>query len=162
VCLHRTSTDRCSWFEKEALKECEKAWILLLKTINQDLPGTVWDTVPPLPEFVEKSAEEESPGHQEVFTVGMKDFQWVPFPAFHKGKHLNPKDLSSQQPTQSQSHESHPGQGPADKLCSSPSTAEKTCRGTGTDQAKTAVGEDTSISTLEVNPKSCKLSGHRS
>ncbi|KAJ7421474.1 Fanconi anemia core complex-associated protein 20 [Willisornis vidua] len=93
----------------------------------------------------------------------MKDFQWVPFPPFHKEKHLNPKDLSSQQPTQSQSHESHPGQGQADKLCSLPSTAEKTCRGIDTDQAKTAVVEDTKgISTLEVSPESHKLPGHRS
>lgn len=90
----------------------------------------------------------------------MKDFQWVSFPSFHKEKCLNPKDLSSQQPTQSQSKELQKGQGQADKLKNLP-TAEKTCRGPSTDQAKSVSGADTKgISKLDVSPKSCQLPGH--
>ncbi|XP_068891309.1 Fanconi anemia core complex-associated protein 20 [Aphelocoma coerulescens] len=156
------STDRCSWFEKEELNECEKTWILLLKDISQNSHCTNWDTVPSFPEFLEK-AEEKSPEHQEVFTVGMKDFQWVSFPSFHKEKRLKPKDLSSQQPTQSQSNELHKGQGQADKLKSLSSTAEKTCWGISTDQAKTASGEDTQgVSKLDARLKPCELPGHSS
>ncbi|XP_030145477.4 Fanconi anemia core complex-associated protein 20 [Taeniopygia guttata] len=156
-------TDRCSWFEKEELNECEKAWLLLLKDISQDSQCTNWDTVPSFPEFLEKKQQEKSPEHQEIFTVGTKDFQWVSFPSFHKEKCLSPKDLSSQQPTQSQSNELHKGQGQTDKLKSLSSTAEKTCRGTSTDQTKTAPGADTEgVSELDVNPKSRKLPGHSS
>lgn len=107
--------------------------------------------------------QEKSPEHQEVFTVGIKDFQWVSFPSFHKGKCLNPKDLSSQQPTQSHSNELHKGQGQADKLKSLSSTAEKTCRGTSTDQAKSASGADKKgVSELGVSPEPQKLPGHSS
>uniref|UniRef100_A0A8C3QSF3 UBZ2-type domain-containing protein n=1 Tax=Cyanoderma ruficeps TaxID=181631 RepID=A0A8C3QSF3_9PASS len=159
----QASTDRCSWFEKEELNECEKTWLLLLKDISQDSHCTNWDTVPSFPEFLEKKQQEKSPEHQEVFTVGIKDFQWVSFPSFHKGKCLNPKDLSSQQPTHSQSNEIHKGQGQADKLKSLSSTAEKPCRGTSTDQAKTASGADKKgVSELDVTPKSHKLPGHSS
>lgn len=56
LCLYRASTDRCSWFEKEELNECEKTWILLLKDIGQDSHCTNWDTVPSFPEFLEKVA----------------------------------------------------------------------------------------------------------
>ncbi|XP_056364108.1 Fanconi anemia core complex-associated protein 20 [Oenanthe melanoleuca] len=148
----RPSTDRCSWFEKEELNEYEKTWLLLLKDINQDSHCTNWDTVPSFPEFVEKKQQEKSPEHQEVFTVGIKDFKWVPFPSFHKEECLNPKDLNSQQPTQSQSNELHKGQGQADKLKSF---------STSTDQAKTVSGADTKgVSELDVSPKSCKDPGH--
>ncbi|XP_066059348.1 Fanconi anemia core complex-associated protein 20 [Chamaea fasciata] len=157
------STDRCSWFEKEELNECEKTWLLLLKDISQDSQRTKWDTVPGFPEFLEKKQQEKSPEHQEVFTVGIKDFQWVSFPPFHKGKRLNPKDLSSQQPTQSHSNELHKGQGQADKLKSLSPTAEKTCRGSGTDQGKTASGADAKgVSELDVSPKAHKPPGHGS
>lgn len=54
--LYRASTDRCSWFEKEELNECEKTWLLLLKDISQDSQCTNWDTVPSFPEFLEKVA----------------------------------------------------------------------------------------------------------
>ncbi|RLV95063.1 hypothetical protein DV515_00012939 [Chloebia gouldiae] len=156
-------TVRCSWFEKEELNECEKTWLLLLKDISQDSQCTNWDTVPSFPEFLEKKQQERSPEHQEVFTVGTKDFQWVPLPSFHKEKCLNPKDLSSQQPTQSQSNELHKGHGQTDKLKSLSFTAEKTCRGTSTDQTKTASGADTKgVSELDVSPKSGKLPGHSS
>lgn len=95
--------------------------------------------------------------------MGIKDFQWVSFPPFHKEECLNPKDLSSQQPTQSQSNELHKGQDQADKLKSLSSTAEKTCRGTSTDQARSASGADTKgVSELDVSPKSCKLPGQGS
>ncbi|KAL2296463.1 hypothetical protein Nmel_015781 [Mimus melanotis] len=155
------STDKCSWFEKEELNECEKTWLLLLKDISQDSRCTNWDTVPSFPEFLEKKQQEKSPEHQEVFTVGIKDFQWVSFPSFHEEECLNPKDLSSQQPTQNQSSDLHKGQGQADKLRSLSSTAEKTCKGTSTEQAKTASGADTKgVSELDVSPKSCKLPGH--
>ncbi|KAM7030842.1 Fanconi anemia core complex-associated protein 20 [Acridotheres tristis] len=153
------STDRCSWFEKEELNECEKTWLLLLKDISQESHCTNWDTVPSFPEFLEKKQQEKSPEHQEVFTVGIKDFQWVSFPSFHKEEYRNPKDLSSQQPTQSQSSDLHK----ADKLKSSSSTSEKTCRRTSTEQAKTAPGADTKgVSELDVSPKSSKLPGHSS
>ncbi|XP_039940809.1 Fanconi anemia core complex-associated protein 20 [Hirundo rustica] len=155
----QASTDRCSWFEKEELNECEKTWLLLLKDISQDSHCTIWDTVPSFPEFLEKKQQEKSPERQEVFTVGIKDFQWVSFPSFYKEKCLNLKDLSSQQPAQSQSNELHKGQ--ADKLKSLSSTAEKTCRGTSTDRAKTVSGADTKgVAELAVSPKSHKLPGH--
>ncbi|XP_064253284.1 Fanconi anemia core complex-associated protein 20 [Passer domesticus] len=159
----QASTDRCSWFEKEELNECEKTWLLLLKDISQDSQCPNWDTVPSFPEFLEKKQQEKSPERQEVFTVGTKDFQWVSFPSFHKEKCLNPKDLSSQQPTPSQSNEFHKGQGQADKLKSLSSTAEKTCRGTSTEQAKTASGADTKgVAELDVSPKPRELPGHSS
>ncbi|XP_059685850.1 Fanconi anemia core complex-associated protein 20 [Gavia stellata] len=149
----QTAADRCSWFEKDDLNECEKTWILLLKNISQDLQCTNWRTVPSFPEFFGKSSEEESLRKQEVFTIGTKDFQWVSFPSFCKEKHLNPKDLSFHQLTQSQ----------ADKLRSLPSTAEKTCCATITDQAKNMVGEDTKgISKLDASPKSRTLTQHTS
>ncbi|XP_049667512.1 Fanconi anemia core complex-associated protein 20 isoform X2 [Accipiter gentilis] len=158
----QTVTDRCSWFEKEDLNECEKTWILLLNTISQDLQCTNWQTVPSFPEFFGKSSEEESLQKQEVFTIGKKDFQWVSFPSFCKEKHLKPKDLSSHQLTQSQIDHLYKGQGKADKL-SLPSTAENTCCVTITDQAKNMVGEDAKgISKLDASPKSCKLSQHGS
>lgn len=92
--------------------------------------------------------------------MGIKDFQWVSFPPFHKGKCLNPKDLSSQQPTES--NELHKGPGQADKL-KSLSTAEKTFRGTSTDPARTVSGADTKgVSELGVSPESCKRPGHSS
>ncbi|XP_054078156.1 Fanconi anemia core complex-associated protein 20 [Rissa tridactyla] len=159
----RTSSDSCSWFEKEDLNECEKTWILLLKNISQDLQCTNWQTVPSFPEFFGKSSEEESLQKQDVFTIGMKDFQWVSFPSFSKGKCLEPKDLSSHQLTESQIDRLHQGWGQADELKSLPSTAEKTCRGTITDQIKNTVGEDRKgISKLDVSPKSCELTQHRS
>ncbi|XP_075028338.1 Fanconi anemia core complex-associated protein 20 isoform X2 [Calonectris borealis] len=153
-----TLADRGSWFEKDDLNECEKTWILLLKGISQDLQCTNWQTVPSFPEFFGKSSEEESLRKQDVFTIGMKDFQWVSFPSFCKEKCLNPKDLSSHQLTQSQIDHLHKGQGQADKLKSLPSAAEKTCCVTITDQAKNMVGEDTKgISKLDLSPKSRKL-----
>ncbi|XP_072739881.1 Fanconi anemia core complex-associated protein 20 isoform X1 [Ciconia boyciana] len=159
----QTLADRCSWFEKEDLNECEKTWILLLKDIGQDLQCTSWQTVPSFPEFLGKSSEEESLQKQEVFTTGMKDFQWVSFPSFCKEKCLNPKDPSSHQLTQSQINHLHEGQGQADKLKSLPSTAEKTCCVTMADQDKNMVGEETKgISKLGASPKSCKLTQHRS
>ncbi|XP_050178240.1 Fanconi anemia core complex-associated protein 20 [Myiozetetes cayanensis] len=154
-----TSTDRCPWFEKEDLNECEKTWILLLKDISRDLHCTNWDTVPSLPEFLEKGAEEESPGHQEVFTAGMRDFPWVPFPPFHMEQCLDPKDFSSQ----SQSNESRTGWGQADQLPSLSPTAEDTCRGTSTEQGKTTAGEGTKgISNPGASPEPRELPGHRS
>ncbi|XP_076212457.1 Fanconi anemia core complex-associated protein 20 [Aptenodytes patagonicus] len=158
----QTLPDRCSWFEKEDLSECEKPWILLLKDISQDLQCTNWQTVPSFPEFFGKSSEEDSL-RKQVFTIGMKDFQWVSFPSFCKEKCLNPKDLSSHQLTQSQINHLHKGRGQADKLKSLPSTAEKTCCVTITDQAKNMVGNDTKgISELDASPKSRKLTQHRS
>uniref|UniRef100_A0A8C3UCB5 UBZ2-type domain-containing protein n=1 Tax=Catharus ustulatus TaxID=91951 RepID=A0A8C3UCB5_CATUS len=110
--------------------------------------------------FVLQKQQEKSPEHQEVFTVGIKDFQWVSFPSFHK-ECVNLKDLSSQQPTQSQSNELQKGQ--ADKLKSLSSTAEKTCRGASTDEARSASGADTKgVSELDVRPKSCKVPGQGS
>ncbi|XP_063273462.1 Fanconi anemia core complex-associated protein 20 [Prinia subflava] len=155
-------TDRCSWFEKEDLNECEKTWLLLLKDISQDSHCTNWDTVPSFPEFLEKKQQEKSPEHQEVFTVGIKDFEWVSFPSFHKDKCLNPTDVNSQQPTQSHSNELHKGQGQADKL-KSLAAAEKPCRETSTDQAKSASGADAEgVSELGVSPRPHKLPGHSS
>ncbi|XP_063032770.1 Fanconi anemia core complex-associated protein 20 [Melospiza melodia melodia] len=154
---------QCSWFEKEELNECEKTWLLLLKDISQDSECTNWDTVPSFPEFLEKKQQEKSPEHQEVFTVGTKEFQWVSFPPFHQEKCLNPTDLSSPQPAQSQSNELHKGQGQADKLKSLSSTAEKTCRGTSRDEARPAPGADTEgVAELDVSPKPCKVPGHSS
>ncbi|KAM6312755.1 Fanconi anemia core complex-associated protein 20 [Podargus strigoides] len=151
-------TDKCSQFEKEDLNGCEKPWTLLLKDISQDL-----QTVPNLPEFFGKSSEEESLQEQEVFTIGMKDFEWVSFPSFCKEKHLQPKDLTSHQLTQSHTNHLHKELGQADKLKSLPSTAEKTCCVTITDQAKNVVGEDTEgISKLDASPKLHKLTHHRS
>ncbi|KAF1404538.1 hypothetical protein FQV24_0009101, partial [Spheniscus mendiculus] len=161
--LYRTLPDRCSWFEKEDLSECEKPWVLLLKDISQDLQCTNWQTVPSFPEFFGKVVSEEDSLQKQVFTTGMKDFQWVSFPSFCKEKCLNPKDLSSHQLTQSQIDHLHKGQGQADKLKSLRSTAEKTCCVTITDQAKNVVRNDTKgISELDASPKSHKLTQHRS
>ncbi|KAM6371620.1 Fanconi anemia core complex-associated protein 20 [Pluvialis apricaria] len=158
----RTSADRCSWFEKDDLNEREETWILLLKDISQDLQCTTWQTVPSFPEFFGKSSEEESLQKREVFTIGMKDFQWVSLPFFSKEKCLEPKDLGFHPLTQSQIDHLHRGWGQADKLKSLPSTAEKTHCITVTDQAKNMVGGDTKgISKLDVSPKSCKLAQHR-
>ncbi|KAM6116692.1 Fanconi anemia core complex-associated protein 20 [Phoenicopterus ruber ruber] len=159
----QTLGDTCSWFEKDDLNECENPWILLLKDIGQDLQCTSWQTVPSFPEFFGKSSEEESLRKQEVFTVGMRDFQWVSFPSFCKEKWLNPKDLSSHQLTQSQSDHLHKGGDQADKLKSLPSTAEKIRCVTTTDPDENMVGEDTKgISKLAASPKLCKLPQHRS
>ncbi|XP_068014320.1 Fanconi anemia core complex-associated protein 20 [Melanerpes formicivorus] len=160
--LRRQSvTDRCSWFEKEDLNECEKTWILLMKDMGQDLHCTNWKVVPSFPEFLGKSSKEESPQKQEVFTVGAKDFQWVSLPSFCEGKCLNPEDLHSQQLTQSQTDPVHKGGGQADELKSFPSPAEKAGCVTATDQAKTMVDKDTKeISELGASPKPCKTPPH--
>ncbi|XP_065506370.1 Fanconi anemia core complex-associated protein 20 [Caloenas nicobarica] len=140
--------DRCSWFEKDNTNECEKPWILLLK----DLQCANGQTVPSFPEFLGKSSEEESLQKQEVFTVRMKDFQWVSFPPFCREKHPKPQDLGCHQLTWSQIHHLHKGRGQADKLKSLPATAEKTCCVTIPDQAKNVVGEDTEgVSKLEAS-----------
>ncbi|PKK24136.1 Fanconi anemia core complex associated protein 20, partial [Columba livia] len=131
--------DRCSWFEKDDTNECEKPWILLLK----DLQCTNGQTVPGFPEFLGKSSEEESLQEREVFTVRMKDFQWVSFPLFCREKHPEPQDLGSPQLTRSQIHRLHEGRGQADKLKTVPATAEKTCCVTIPGQAKNVVGGDT-------------------
>ncbi|XP_032863407.2 Fanconi anemia core complex-associated protein 20 [Tyto alba] len=154
----QTLTDRCSWFEKEDLNECEKTWILLLEDIAQDLQCTNWQTLPSFPEFCGKSSEEDSLQKQEVFTIGMKDFEWVSFPSFCKEKCLESKDLSLHQLTQNQINHLHKGQDQAEELKSLPSTAEKTCCVTSTDQTKNMVGEDTKgISNLDPSPKSWTL-----
>ncbi|XP_064893532.1 Fanconi anemia core complex-associated protein 20 [Columba livia] len=131
--------DRCSWFEKDDTNECEKPWILLLK----DLQCTNGQTVPGFPEFLGKSSEEESLQEREVFTVRMKDFQWVSFPPCCREKHPEPQDLGSPQLTRSQIHRLHEGRGQADKLKTVPATAEKTCCVTIPGQAKNVVGGDT-------------------
>lgn len=110
-----------------------------------------------------QSSEEESLQKQEVFTVRMKDFQWVSFPPFCREKHPKPQDLGSRQLTWSQIHHFHEGRGQADKLRSLPATAEKTCCVTIPDQAKNVIGEDTKgVSKLEASPKTCKLTQPRS
>uniref|UniRef100_A0A8B9PMQ2 UBZ2-type domain-containing protein n=1 Tax=Apteryx owenii TaxID=8824 RepID=A0A8B9PMQ2_APTOW len=154
----QTLADRCSWFEKENLSECEKAWILLLKAVNHDLKCTNWQTVPRFPEFFGKSSEEENLQQSEVFKIGMKDFQWTSFPSFHKEKCLKAKDLSSPQLTESQTDHLLKGCSQADEPKSLSSTDEKTCCVTIKDQTKNVVGEySKDISKLDVNPKSCKL-----
>lgn len=90
-----------------------------------------------------QSSEEESLQKREVFTVKMKDFQWVSFPPFCREKHPEPQDLGSPQLTRSQLHRLHEGPGQADKLESLPATAEKMCCVTIADQAKNVVGGDT-------------------
>ncbi|XP_025952296.1 Fanconi anemia core complex-associated protein 20 [Dromaius novaehollandiae] len=158
----QTLADRCSWFEKEDLSECEKTWILLLKAVNQDLKYTNWQTVPSFPEFFGKSSEEETLRQPEVFKTGMKDFQWISFPSFHKEKHLIPKDLSSSQPTESQTDHLLKGCSQADEPKSLSSTAEETCCVTIKDQTKNVVRENSKgISKLNVNPKSYKLTQHK-
>ncbi|XP_061869133.1 Fanconi anemia core complex-associated protein 20 [Colius striatus] len=151
-----TLTDKRSWFEKEDVNERDKAWILLLKDISQDFQCTNWQMVPSLPEFLGKSPEEEeSLQKHDVFTIGMKDFPWVSFPSFCKEKCLKPSDPGSHQVTQSQTDLA---QGQPDKLRSLPSTAERTCYGTITDQAKNTVGEDTKgTSKPDTSPKSHTL-----
>ncbi|XP_071623485.1 Fanconi anemia core complex-associated protein 20 [Heliangelus exortis] len=145
---------RCSWFEKEDLNECEKPWTLLLKNISQDLQCTSWQTVLSFPEFLRKSSEEESLQKQEVFTVGMEDFPWVPFPTFCKEESLKPKDLLTQSPNNCL----HREQSPAGELQSLPSSAEQTCCVDVRDQIKNTFGEDRKcISKLDASPKSCKL-----
>ncbi|XP_051493236.1 Fanconi anemia core complex-associated protein 20 [Apus apus] len=152
-------TSRASWFEKDNLNEFEKPWSLLLKNISQDFTCTSWQSVPSFPEFFEKSSEEETPQKQEAFTVGTKDFPWVPFPSFCKKECLKAKNCSSQQVTQSQTDHPHEEQGQADKLAILPSTAEKMCSVGITDQAKDMVGEDPKrISKLDASPKSCEFS----
>ncbi|XP_069730681.1 Fanconi anemia core complex-associated protein 20 [Phaenicophaeus curvirostris] len=159
----RTVADRGSWFEKDELNECEKPWMLLLKDISHDLQCTDWQMVPSFPEFLGKSSEEESPQKQEVFTVGMKDFQWVSFPSYCKEKHLNPKDLGSPELTQSQNSLLPEGWGQADRLNSLPSTAEETGCATIADQVKNRVGQDTQgTAKVAASPKSCQVPHGRS
>ncbi|XP_053941778.1 Fanconi anemia core complex-associated protein 20 [Cuculus canorus] len=154
----RTVAGRCSWLEKDDLNECEKPWMLLLKDISQDLQCTNWQTVPSFPEFLGKSSEEESLRQQEVFTVGMKDFQWVSFPSYCEEKHLNPKDLGSSELTQSQNNLLPEGWGQADRLNSLPSTAEETGCATTAGTVKNMVEEDTQgIAKLAASPKPCKV-----
>lgn len=96
---------------------------------------------------VSQSAKEESLQKQEVFTVGMKEFPWVPFPSF-----------CSCELTQSQLNCSQKGPGQADELKSLSSTAEKTRCVTATDQARNTAGEDTKgISELDLSPQSGNL-----
>lgn len=90
-----------------------------------------------------QSSEEESLQEREVFTVRMKDFQWVSFPLFCREKHPELQDLGSPQLTRSQIHRLHEGRGQADKLKTVPATAEKTCCVTIPGQAKNVVGGDT-------------------
>nr|XP_009669886.1 PREDICTED: Fanconi anemia-associated protein of 20 kDa [Struthio camelus australis] len=159
--VYRTSADRCSWFEKDDLSECEKTWILLLKAVNQDLKCTNWQTVSSFPEFFGKSSEEENLRKPEVFKIGMKDFQWISFPSFYKEKSLKQKDLSSPQLTESQTDHLLKGCSQPDKPKSLPSTAEKTCCVNIRDQTKNMVGENSKgISVPDENPKSCILAQH--
>ncbi|XP_035413696.1 Fanconi anemia core complex-associated protein 20 [Cygnus atratus] len=155
--------DRSSWFEKDDLNECEKTWILLLKNISQDLQCTSWQAVSSFPEFFGKveSSAKESLQKQEVFKIGMKDFEWISFPSFCKEEFLKTEDLSSPQLTESQIDCLPEEQGQADELKSLPSTAEKIGCVTATDQTKNTVGEDTqSTSKMAVNLKSHKVTQH--
>uniref|UniRef100_A0A8C8RQ26 UBZ2-type domain-containing protein n=1 Tax=Pelusios castaneus TaxID=367368 RepID=A0A8C8RQ26_9SAUR len=83
-----------SWFEQQGLTEPENMWRLILKAVMPDLKYTHGETVPSLPQFFEQNSEKEMYAPQpEVFKVGMKDFQWIPFPSFCK-EALTRKDPS--------------------------------------------------------------------
>ncbi|XP_062449620.1 Fanconi anemia core complex-associated protein 20 [Rhea pennata] len=157
----QTLADRWSQFEKDDLSECEKTWISLLKAVNQDLKCTNWQTVPSFPEFFGKSSEEQHRQHS-VFKIGMKDFQWISFPSFHKEKHLKPKDLSLSQLTESQTDHLLKEYSQVDEPKSLFSTAEKTCCVTIKDQSRNVAGKNSKgISKLGVNPESSKLTQHK-
>ncbi|XP_067423267.1 Fanconi anemia core complex-associated protein 20 isoform X2 [Emydura macquarii macquarii] len=91
----QTLASRYSWFEQQGLTESENMWLLILKAVIPALTHTSWETVPSLPEFSGQNSENKTnPPQPEVFKVGMKDFQWIPFPSFCKEIALTRKDPS--------------------------------------------------------------------
>ncbi|KAM6402639.1 Fanconi anemia core complex-associated protein 20 [Rhynochetos jubatus] len=158
----RTLAGGCSWFEKDDWNECDKPWMLVLKGIGQGFWRRRWQTVPSFPELPGKSAEEQDPRKQEVFTVGTKDFQWVSFPSF-RTERLQAEDPSSHRLTRSQTDRSRAGRGHADELQSVPSPAEETRCVPVADTAKNVAGEDTEGgSGLDASPESRQVAQHGS
>ncbi|XP_042739046.1 Fanconi anemia core complex-associated protein 20 [Lagopus leucura] len=152
----QASTDRSSWFEKNDLNECEKTWSLLLRNISQDLQCTSWQTVPHFPEFFRKSSEEESLQNQEVFKVGMKDFHWTSFPAFHGEQNFKPEDFSSPQ-----TEHLHEEWDQEDGLKSLPSASEQRCCKTNPDPKNTAWEDTRGFSKADVDLQPSKDTQHK-
>ncbi|XP_042687412.1 Fanconi anemia core complex-associated protein 20 isoform X2 [Centrocercus urophasianus] len=155
------STDRSSWFEKNDLNECEKTWSLLLRSISQDLQCTIWQTVPHFPEFFRKSSEEESLQNQEVFKVGMKDFHWTPFPAFHREQNFKPEGFSSPQLIETQTEHLHEEWDQEDELKSLPSASEQRRCKTNTDPKNMAWEDTRGFSKADADLKPSKDTQHK-
>ncbi|XP_019367231.1 PREDICTED: Fanconi anemia core complex-associated protein 20 isoform X1 [Gavialis gangeticus] len=161
----QTLPSRTSWLEQEGLTASENMWMLLLKAVNPDLKPTSWKMVPSLPEFLGKCSENKKPPNPEVFKVGIKDFQWMPYPAFCREKPLKAHDPSfHHQVSGSQTDHLMTGEDQTDKIWKSVSpTVEKTSLAATEDPIENLrIGDSTrnSSKTKEEKTEACKLTEH--
>uniref|UniRef100_A0A6J0VIP4 Fanconi anemia core complex-associated protein 20 n=1 Tax=Pogona vitticeps TaxID=103695 RepID=A0A6J0VIP4_9SAUR len=72
-----------AWFRKQDLSSAERTWKTLLMAVDPELDGLSLENVASLPPFLPKSFQEANPQPKpETFSVGMKQFEWVPFPLY--------------------------------------------------------------------------------
>lgn len=78
----RQSVESCYWLEAKELNEAENVWKKVLNATYPDLKSRNWETIPNLPAFPETSSEKDKDAERaEVFQVGLKEFEWTPFPS---------------------------------------------------------------------------------
>ncbi|XP_077168081.1 Fanconi anemia core complex-associated protein 20 [Paroedura picta] len=83
----RLQTDPSSsgWFEAQGLSEADETWLALLKAADPQMNRSALGKVAEFPEFLNKSAQIANPRPEpETFTIGLEEFQWEPFPLYHR------------------------------------------------------------------------------
>ncbi|XP_066492919.1 Fanconi anemia core complex-associated protein 20 [Tiliqua scincoides] len=81
----QTFASSSPWFEEQDLSDTESAWVALIKAMKPPLTYSNLEKVIKLPEFVEKSSRTaDTQPIPEMFYVGTKQFEWVPFPLHHR------------------------------------------------------------------------------
>ncbi|KAJ1144816.1 hypothetical protein NDU88_011110 [Pleurodeles waltl] len=87
---HRQSVESCYWLEAKELPEAENVWREVLNAAYPDLKSRNWETIPNLPAFLETSSEKDKNAERtEVFQVGLKEFEWTPFPSAIQEQEVN-------------------------------------------------------------------------
>ncbi|XP_078498587.1 Fanconi anemia core complex-associated protein 20 isoform X2 [Lissotriton helveticus] len=78
----RQSVESCYWLGAKELNEAENVWKEVLNAAYPDLKSRNWESIPNLPAFPETSSEKDKNAQRtEVFQVGLKEFEWTPFPS---------------------------------------------------------------------------------
>ncbi|XP_061456648.1 Fanconi anemia core complex-associated protein 20 isoform X2 [Rhineura floridana] len=77
----------CCWFDEQGLSDAESTWMTLLRSVDPHLNRSSLEKEVNLPEFLTKSSQTASPQpNPETFNIGVKQFQWAPFPLYHANK----------------------------------------------------------------------------
>ncbi|XP_033012273.1 Fanconi anemia core complex-associated protein 20 [Lacerta agilis] len=85
------------WFEEQGLSGAEIAWMTLLKSVDPHLHRLSLEKVVNLPKFLTKSSQTTNPQPApETFDIGMKQFQWTPFPHYHTNNSRSKKPPENQ------------------------------------------------------------------